>query len=212
VKLIFNILGLFFRLLSFVGIAAVVVFFLLIDFMSRSDPYELGGKLPRTAIVFTGDFDRIHLGLDLLSSGSVGRLFVTGVNGDAGLNVARFPKQFELKPDQTAMIETGQITLAPDAHTTLENALEAACWLDIQPDIEAVTLITSRRHMARASVALQHVIAPISVVRVVSNSSDKYDKLQIDLVEFSKFVATWFMTLLPRDIWPANEPALCWGR
>lgn len=211
-KLIFAFIGLIFRLLSVVGIAALILCFLLFDFMARSDPYERSGELPRTAIVFTGHFDRIHRGLDLLSSDDVGRLFITGVNGDAGLNSDRFPSQFELDPDQAGWIQTGKIVLAPDAHSTLENALEAACWLDPQPDIRAVTLITSRRHMARASVALQHAVSPISVVRVISDSSDEYDKFQLDLVEFGKFAATWFITLLPRDVWPGNEPALCWGR
>ncbi|MBA97105.1 MAG: YdcF family protein [Sulfitobacter sp.] len=206
------IIGLFFRLLAVVGIAAVIIGLLLIDFMSRSEPYELSSDIPSTAIVFTGDFDRIRSGLEMLSSGRVDRLFITGVNGDAGLEPARFPAQFGLTDQQTDWIATGKLVLAPDAHTTLENALEAGCWLDVQPDIQAVTLITSQPHMARASIALQHTIAPISVVRVISDSPADYNKLRIDLVEFSKFIASWFISLLPRNLWPANEPALCWGR
>ncbi|MDX1742506.1 MAG: YdcF family protein [Ruegeria sp.] len=211
-RLILGFIGLVFRLLSFVGIVAVVVAFLLYDFMTRSDAYAGDSEPPRTAIVFTGDFDRIERGLELLSMAKVERLFITGVNGDAGLNVDRFPKQFNLDSYETDWIATGQIILAPDAHTTIENALEAACWLDNQPDVKAVTLITSREHMARASVALQHAIGPISVVRVISNSSDEYDKYQINLFAFGEFAATWFITLLPKSLWPGNEPALCWGR
>ncbi len=210
-QLISVILGWVLRLLTLVGVVAVILFFLLLDFMSRSDPYEGSGQLPRSAVVFTGDFDRIRKGIELLSSGSVDQLFITGVNGDAGLNVARFSRQFELSPDQAEWVANGRIILAPDAHSTLENARETICWLDHQANIKAVTLVTSRRHMARASVALQHGISPISVVRVVSDSTDEYDKLQLDLVEYGKFVATWFITLLPGDLWPGNEPALCWG-
>ncbi|WP_417525520.1 ElyC/SanA/YdcF family protein [Marinovum sp.] len=186
--------------------------FLLFDFMTRSAPPQGNGALPPTAIVFTGDFDRIRTGLDLLASEEVERLFITGVNGDAGLNIPRFRNQFELSSYQTDWLATGQIILAPDAHTTLENAREAACWLETQPDVDAVTLITSRQHMARASVALQHGIGRVSVVRVISNPEEPYDRLNLDLNEFSQFVATWAITLLPDDLWPGNEPALCWGR
>ena len=211
-QLILAIIRLILRLLSIVGVAALFLFFLLFEFMSRSEPIESSVELPRTAVVFTGDFDRIRLGLELLSSDSIGRLFITGVNGDAGLNVARFPSQFELTPDQANWITTGRIVLAPDAHTTLENALETACWLDRQPDVKAVTLITSQEHMARASVALQRGVSPASVVRVISEPSEAYDKYQLDLVEFSKFTTTWIITLLPKNLWPSNEPTLCWGR
>lgn len=208
-RLIFKIIHLTLRLLAILGVAAVILALLLFDYMSRTNTPDIRGDLPPTAIVFTGHFDRIHSGLDLLSSGSVDRLFITGVNGDAGLNVARFPEQFELNSKQAGWIANGKIVLAPDAHSTFENALETACWLEHQPDIEAVALITSRRHMARASVALQHGIAPISVVPVVSDPSSEHNNFQIDLIEFGRFSATWVITLLPSALWPANEPALC---
>jgi uncharacterized SAM-binding protein YcdF (DUF218 family) len=208
-QLIVDIKDLIVRLLAIFGFAAVILVFLLFDFMSRSGAHNADHDLPRTAIVFTGDFDRIHFGLDLLFSGRVDRLFITGVNGEAGLNVARFPKQFELSSEQVGWMERGQLVLAPDAQSTLENAREAACWLDHQPGTDAVALITSRSHMARASVALQHGIAPIRVVRVVSDAPGKFDKSEINLVEFGKFSATWIVTLLPRAFWPADEPKNC---
>jgi uncharacterized SAM-binding protein YcdF (DUF218 family) len=211
-QLILGIAGLIFRLFSFIGIAAVILAFLLVDFISRSDPYQVGRVIPRTAVVFTGDFDRIYRGLALMSADRVDRLFITGVNGDAGLNAASFPRQFGLNADQVDWIATGKIVLAPDGYSTLENALEAACWLDRQSDIKAVTLVTSRRHMARASVALQHAIAPMAVVRMVSDPAAVYDRNQLNLHEFGKFVATWFITLLPRRLWPGTEPSLCWDR
>ena len=208
-RLFFDIMILIFRLLSIVGVAAVILALLLFDFMSRTDVNEHSGDLPRTAIVFTGAYDRIDLGLDLLSADSVDRLFITGANRTSGLIVARFPGLFDPNSEQGEWIASGRIVLAPDAHSTLENALEAACWLEAQPEIETVTLITSQRHMARASVALQHAIAPISVVRVISDPSNEYDKFQIDLFEFSKFTATWIITLFPTKLWPANEPTIC---
>jgi len=207
--LILDIITVIFRLLSIVGVTAVILALLLFDFMSRTDVYDHSGDLPRTAIVFTGAHDRVELGLDLLSSGRVDRLFISGANQTSGLSFHRFPQLFDPDSEEAGWIASGRIVLAPDAHSTLENALEAACWLRGDPEVEEVALITSQRHMARASVALQHAIAPISVVRVVSDPSRKYDKFQLDLGEFSKFTATWIITLLPFKLWPANESTIC---
>jgi uncharacterized SAM-binding protein YcdF (DUF218 family) len=204
-----SLIGLVTRLLSIVGIAAIMVAYLLYDFMSRTEISDVRDDLPSIAIVFTGDFDRIDLGLELLSSGRVERLFITGVNGDAGLNVNRFPKQFELSPEQASWIAEGKIVLLPDAHSTIENALETSCWLDQQAGIDRVALITSQPHMARASVALQHAIFPTSVVRVTSTPYNAHDASLLDLSEFSKFSVTWFATLLPRSLWPGNDPTIC---
>jgi len=211
-RLILDLITVIFRLLSIVGVTAVILALLLFDFMSRTDIYDYSGDLPRTAIVFTGAHDRVELGLDLLSSGRVDRLFISGANQTSGLSFHRFPELFDPDSEQTEWIDSGRIVLASDAISTLENAIEAACWLDQQTGIEAVALITSQRHMARASVALQHAIAPISVVRVASDPSNKYDNFQLDLGEFSKFTATWIITLLPVKLWPANEPTICLGR
>jgi len=190
--------------------AALVLTGLLLDFLNRSRVEDTIQDLPSIAIVFTGDFDRIHMGLDLLSAGHVDQLFITGVNGDAGLGVARFARQFNLPPEQTTWLKTGKINLAADAHTTFENALETGCWLDRQPtDIAAVALITSRTHMARASIALQHEIWPRDVVRVISDPEDVYDPFLLNLLDFGEYAATWAITLLPHALWPANEPSIC---
>lgn len=210
-RLISALIVLVVRFLSIIGLAALILGWLLLDFMSRTNEYVVSGEVPRTAIVFSGQYDRVHLGLNLLSSGTLDRLFISGVNRKAGLGVARFSEQFALTPEQVGWVSDGKIILAPDARSTLENALEAACWLDQQPDIDAVTLITSQRHMARASAALQHKISPTSIARVVSDPSNTNGEYKIDLAEFSKFAATWFVTLLPASMWPANEPSLCRG-
>ncbi|MEW9920322.1 YdcF family protein [Marimonas sp. MJW-29] len=185
---------------------------LLFDFMSRTaDTGQLEGvdDLPRTAVVFTGAYDRIDLGLELLASNRLDHLLITGANRTSGLIPTRFPQLFDPSSQQTRQIESRHIVLAPDAHSTIENALETACWLDTKPDTDAVALITSRRHMARASVALQHAIGPVDIVRVISDQSKVYDKSQLDLDEFTKFVGTWIITLLPRSLWPASELTIC---
>ena len=144
-------------LLIVLAVVVLLLSALLLDFVDRSRAHDMPADLPGTVIVFTGQFDRIHLGLDLLAAGRVQRLFITGVNPKAGLLVPRFADQFALTPGQADWLATGRITLAPDANSTLENALEAACWMERQPSIDAVALITSRWHMARASLALQRM-------------------------------------------------------
>ncbi len=137
------------------------------------------------------------------------QLFITGVNRPAGLDVARFVMQFGLSPEQATWLETGKIILAEEANSTFENAWEAECWLRGQEDIDAVALITERRHMPRASVALRNTIWPIRVVRVYSDALKKYDPFQIDLKAFGAFIATWCVTILPYTLWPATEPVDC---
>ena len=205
-KLIFRLT---LTILAVSGVIAICVSLLLLAFFERSERRNIERKIPSTVVVFTGQYDRIYKGIELLSSGTSDTLFVTGANRKAGIHVDRFSSQFGLTPQQAKWIEEDKILLAPDARDTLENALEASCWLERQRDIEAVALITSQRHMARASIALEHAIAPIKVVRIMSDEPDNYDKLQLDLVEFGKFVATWAVTLLPYDFWPSDKPSTC---
>lgn len=197
------------RVLALFGAMALVLVFLFLDFMTRSDVSTTPDTLPRTAIVFTGQYDRIHLGLDLLSAGRVDQLFITGVNRPAGLGVDRFVRQFELTPQEIAWLEAGRIVLAEDANSTFENAWEAGCWLRGQEGIDAVTLITERRHMPRASIALRHEIWPLRVARVYTDAAEDHDPTLINLQDFAAYLATWGITLLPHSLWPAEEPTLC---
>ncbi|MFZ5965204.1 YdcF family protein [Thalassococcus sp. BH17M4-6] len=165
--------------------------------------------LPPTAIVFTGQYDRIERGLELMTDGRVERLFISGVNPKAGLYIDRFAAQFDLTPRQREWLAEGRIILSPDARSTLENALETACWLEDQPEVQAVTLITSQRHMARASLALERAIAPVRVVPVASDPADADAGRSRDPDEASELAATWAITLLPRELWSENELTYC---
>lgn len=209
--LLIDLIVLVSRVMSVVGILAVVLALQLFQYVSRTAGEEDVSNIPRTAVVFTGDFDRIYTGLDLLSDDKVDRLFITGVNGDAGLSIERFPEQFDLTPEQKSWIEEGRLVFAPDAHTTIENALEAGCWLDSLSGVEAVTLITSQRHMARASIAFQRGTGSRDVSLLISEPSPNHRKYEVDLEEFSRFSATWFVTLLPKSLWPGNKPGICGG-
>jgi len=197
------------RVLAILGFAAVLLAVMLLDFILRTDTDDRSTEPPRTVVVFTGAYDRIDLGLDMIASNEADYLLISGANRTSGLIPSRFPALLDPTPEQEEWVASGRIVLAPDAHSTFENALETDCWLDMRTGVDAVTIITSRRHMARASLALQRAVGSVSVVRLVSDPLEHYNRFSIDLDEFSKFGATWLVTLLPNSLWPGNEPTLC---
>lgn len=160
--------------------------------------------LPRTAIVFTGQFDRIRLGLRLLEDRAIDRLFISGVNRGAGLDPDRFKAQFGLSPQLIEDMKSGHLVLATGANTTWENAAEAACWLARHPDIREVVLVTSRRHMARASLALEAALpGGITVTGLASDPDAAEEPQAASLVEHAKLIATWIGARLPWAAWSA---------
>ncbi len=165
------------------------------------------GDLPATAIVFTGQFDRIEEGLRLLEEGRVARLFISGVNGGAGLNPQTFARQFSLSSRLEEGLSTGLVTLAAGAQDTIENAIETSCWLARYPETESILLITSHRHMPRASLLLEQA-SGLSVERL-STAAAAVDAQSFLSPEFRRFVASWFMTFLPPRLWPARSGFAC---
>jgi uncharacterized SAM-binding protein YcdF (DUF218 family) len=165
------------------------------------------GDLPATAVVFTGQFDRIERGLGLLGEGRVERLFISGVNRGAGLSRQTFARQFDLSPDLRKGLDTGMITLATEAQDTVENALETSCWLATHPHTQKVLLITSNLHMPRASLLLEGA-ADVQVERL-STGFDDVDASALLTPEFRRFAITWFITFLPPRMWPARSGISC---
>lgn len=188
--------------------ATAITLALHLDFVRRSS-WE-AAPLPATAIVFTGQFDRVELALALLDDGRIDRLFVSGVNVGAGITPNGFATLFRLSPSLWQALSSGQIILASDANSTLQNALETACWLERQPDIRAVVLITSRGHMARASLALERAVPrPMTVLSLSPEEGTRDLSSGQAQSEFIRFTATWIITLLPRRLWSQQRPATC---
>ena len=167
--------------------------------------------LPTTAVVFTGQFDRVELALRLFDQGQLDRLFVSGVNRGAGITPQGFADQFRISSNARAALGSGRIILAPDANTTIENALETACWLDQQPGVREIVLITGRSHMPRASWALESALAgSVSVRRLSPDGSRAADaRSRWNITEVLKFCVTVPLTLLPRSLWPGDRPTTC---
>lgn len=138
------------------------------EFSIRSVTAADTSNLPSIAVVFTGQFDRVELALSLFNQGQIDRIFISGVNGGAGIVPQGFADQFRISSSARAALGSGQIILAPDAKTTIENAVETACWLDKQPGVAEIVLITGRFHMPRASWALESALAGSVSVRRLS--------------------------------------------
>lgn len=100
--------------------------------------------------------------------GRLDRIFISRANGVAGISPKNFADQFRVSSKARVALDAGQITLAPGANTTIENALETACWLDAQSGVSEVVLIAGRHQKPRASWALESALAEsVSVRRLI---------------------------------------------
>lgn len=181
------------------------------EFSTRSLVAVDAADLPTTAVVFTGQFDRVELALNLFDQGRFDRIFISGVNGGAGITPQNFADQFRISSNARAALNSGQIILAPDANTTIENALEAACWLDKHPGVREIVLITGRSHMPRASWALESAIAGSVSVRRLSPDGPRASgaRSRWNMFEVLKFGVTVPLTFLPRHLWPGARLTSC---
>jgi uncharacterized SAM-binding protein YcdF (DUF218 family) len=155
----------------FLGLALIGVAVGYVSFDSFSIPSLERIRQVSAAVVFTGQFDRVDVGLRLADAGAVPRLYISGVNGNAGLDPAHFVEQFSIRnPDIADLrrlvaccVEWGE-----RADNTFQNAQDTKCWVDRRDLTGPLLLITSRQHMARASAALSgalpdRVIVPYPV-------------------------------------------------
>lgn len=180
-----------------------------VSFQLRSQD-TAGSDFPRTAVVFTGQFDRVHLGLRLMEEDRIDRLYISGVNGGAGIEPATFAEQFELSPRLRKALRSGAITLAPRAQSTIENGYETTCWLRENPEIRAVTLITSQRHMARAFIALKRLRpGRVRITRLSVPESSWDDAQRVKTREFLGYSATWAFLLVPEPVRPGGGNPFC---
>jgi uncharacterized SAM-binding protein YcdF (DUF218 family) len=145
-------------------------------------------------VVFTGQFDRVDVGLLLADGGAVPRLYISGVNGNAGIDPDHFVEQFSIRnPDIADLprliaccVEWGE-----RADNTFQNAQDTKCWVDRRGLTGPLLLITSRRTLARATAALSgalpgRVIVPYPVEdgppEVGRNRMRKYLKYLVTIV------------------------------
>jgi uncharacterized SAM-binding protein YcdF (DUF218 family) len=119
------------------------------------------------AVVFTGQFQRVDVGLRLADAGAVPRLYISGVNGNAGIDPAHFVEQFSIRNPDIA--DLGRLVACcvewgERADNTFQNAQGTKCWVDRRGLTGPLLLITSRQHMARAIAALSGALPDRAIV------------------------------------------------
>jgi uncharacterized SAM-binding protein YcdF (DUF218 family) len=150
--------------------------------------------------VFTGAYERIEAGLDLLERGTIRQLLISGVNANAGLSVATFATQFGAGRSQIAKWLACCIELGLRADTTLQNALETACWVAKNEFKGPLVLVTSTAHAARARAALRHLVPEHRIlVAAVANAAtpSQATRLRGDVREYAKHLTTQFLLWAP---------------
>jgi uncharacterized SAM-binding protein YcdF (DUF218 family) len=189
-------------------LASAALAALAVDFARRTgSTAPATGPLPATAVVFTGQFARVHAGLSLLREGRVARLFISGVNPGAGIRVQGFADQFGLDAGLREALATGRLLLGPHAQTTAENAVETACWFRAQGLTGPVVLITGRAHMPRASLALERALPGAEVVRWPLPPDLEAGPARTLVLEFGKYAGTRLGFANPSARMPCRSPA-----
>jgi uncharacterized SAM-binding protein YcdF (DUF218 family) len=171
----------------------------LAQFEAFAPPSEAAIRRTAAAIVFTGDFARIDEALKLLAGHRVPRLFISGVNGGAGLSRKGFVAQFSQRNPKLAQmgkLVSCCVEMGEAAENTLQNAFETQCWLERRAIAGPLLLVTGRAHMARALAALSraapdHEIVPFPIEDGMSGSEEARSE------EYLKFVQTLVLLRVP---------------
>lgn len=180
------------------GIAFVIWF---ATFDSHVTPSRAAIEKTPTAIVFTGSFERIDAALRLLEDGLVRQVHISGLNPGAGLFPDTLAAQFAARnPDIRDVPRLVACCVSWDARadTTLQNAAETKCWLGQPPHRDAVLLVTSRLHMARASLALRRELRRVRVLPYPVEDQGPEPSAQTRTMEFVKLLGTIVLKALPR--------------
>ena len=191
---------------GFLGLALVSGAVGYVSFDSFSVPSLDRIRDVSAAVVFTGQFERVDVGLRLADTGAVPRLYISGVNENAGMDPAHLVEQFSIRnPDIADLrwlvaccVEWGQ-----RANNTFQNAQDTKCWVDRRGLTGPLLLITSRQTMARAAAALSgalpdRVIVPYAVEDGLPTGS------RTRMREYLKYLVTIVAARLPFTL-PAHR-------
>jgi len=193
----------------FLGVALISVALGFLTFDSFDVPSEADVRRTSVGIVFTGAFERVDAGLQLLNAGAIPRLYVSGVNAGAGILPARFVGQFSARNQNIAdlrrlvacCVEWGE-----RADNTFQNAQDTKCWVDRRGMTGPLLLITSRRHMARALAALSGALPRRELIPYpVDEAPSPTDSLRQRALQYVKYLGTIVAVRLP---WVDNSNRL----
>ena len=166
---------------GFVGFIRAAKNFETVDFSSS----EIDG-----VVVLTGGQDRIAEGVDVLASGRVKRLLISGVNPDVTVG--------DLTRDVPKLKDYSQccVDLGYSAQNTVGNAVEARAWAQ-QLNYQSLLIVTSSYHMPRAMAEMQHALPGTQIVPHValregqrgSSARIGSEDFRLYFIEYVKFLA-----------------------
>ncbi len=169
----------------------------LAEFEAFAPPSEAAIRRATVAVVFTGDFARVDEALKLLAAGRVPRLYISGVNGGAGLDKQTLVAQFSQRNPGLARLDklvACCVEMGEAAENTFQNAFETRCWLRRDAIRGPLLLVTGRAHMARA-LALLSREAPYFEIVPFPIEDRMSDDARAD--EWLKYVVTLVLTRIP---------------
>lgn len=189
-----------------VGAVFLVGYFFLFDDFAAPNPDPIYGT--PVAIVFSGGHGRVDAGLRLLQKGQISTLYVTGMRSE---EYARSQFVEELRyynpdiPDVVHLlrccVEFGFL-----ARTTLQNGLEASCWVNDERIAGPLLLITSRSHMARSLTVFRASLPGRTILPYpVEDAADAppYDQRE-RVYAYIEYLASAIVARLPKALLPAS--------
>jgi uncharacterized SAM-binding protein YcdF (DUF218 family) len=191
---------------SLLVLALALIFCALESFVSElarfdafAPPSDAAIRRAAVAIVFTGDFARIDAALKLLAARRAPRVYVSGVNGGAGLSRETFVAQFSKCNPELAGLDKLVgccVEMGEAAENTFQNARETECWLKLRAIRGPLLLVTSRTHMARAFALLSRAAPGYEITPYpIEDEMTRSDYARSE--EYLKFVQTLVLTRIP---------------
>lgn len=187
---------------GFLGFAVVTGAVDYVSFDSFSVPSLDRIHQVSAAVVFTGQFERVDVGLRLADAGAVPRLYISGVNGNAGMDPSYFVEQFSIRNPDIADLRRLVACCAEwgkRANNTFQNAQDTKCWVDRRALTGPLLLITSRKTMARALAALSGALPDRIIVPYPVEDGDPTGG-QTRMRAYLKYLVTIVVARLPLTV------------
>lgn len=136
------------------------------------------------ALIFTGSSGRVGRGMDLLESGRVGGIFISGIGGQASLE-----ELLMSKPTNWMAVHGDKIYLDHESQNTIQNVREAVRWQRRRGG-ERAFLITETLHMPRALYTARRCAADLSFIPLSVAVPGWWRGWRVVIGEYFKFLYT----------------------
>jgi len=141
-KFIIKTIAIIFSISLGLWIGGLVNYYFLIPSQAKLDPRKTA-----SIIALTGGKDRIAEAIRLFNEGYAERLLISGVGKDT--KEIDLINNLDLSREEIEKIDFSQVGLGYEATNTIENALEAKDWSEVNK-ITSIRLVTANYHMPRA--------------------------------------------------------------